>query len=87
MKKIHAVPIPLWAKLGLSDTPPVPCEFALDQIVKYTNNQGAEFIMRVIGFSKTISPLGFIHLTRSHKDDEYGCAWWFPHKPEQLKAI
>ena len=67
----------------LRQTPPVPCEFQVGDQVTYKNEFGVTFTgMRVIGFADDDSFYGrFIHIT----GPEHAGAYWFPHKPEDLR--
>lgn len=63
----------------LVDTPPVPCDFRVGDIVTYTNDQGVAFKgRRITGFARDNSFYGrFVHLE--------GGAYWFPAHPDSLK--
>lgn len=76
----------IWERFGCKENPPEPCEFTIGQHVIFTNDYGLEFEMDVIGFSEDTSFQGrFIH-TIVHGTDGKGSAWWFPHRPSELRA-
>jgi len=84
-KRIHGAGFELWEKFGLQKFPPVQCEFKMGQKVIFTNEYGLEFEMDVVGYSKDTEFYGrFIH-TVTHGTDGNGSAWWFPHRPEELR--
>ena len=91
-KQIHGKPIPLWEKLGLQQSPPVECPFAIGDRVIYTNEYGMKFDNEIIGFSDKVYFFGdrnsadcgrFIHLRRYGKSED-GDAWWFPYSPQEI---
>lgn len=58
-------------------TPPIPCEFAVGDLVTYTNEYGVQFFNRVVtGFSPTVEAGRFVYFDNS--------AWWFPANPGSL---
>lgn len=66
----------------LSSEPPVSCDFKVGDKVIFTNYYGVEFELKVIGFSKDNDLFkygNFIHLNSG--------AYWFPHKPSELRHI
>jgi hypothetical protein len=69
-------------KKNLSDTPPEPCEFKVNDIVTFTNEYGISFPGRkVIGFSKKGEVRHtdcFVHLSG---DTPY----WFGISPKTIK--
>ena len=66
----------------LSQTPPVPCDFKVGDVVTFTNEFGVEFEDRtVMGFASNAKFHGrFIHLGPPTD------AYWFPCRPNQLKV-
>ena len=62
----------------LSQTPPVPCDFKVGDVVTFTNEFGVEFEDRtVMGFASNAKFYGrFIHLSND--------AYWFPVRPDEL---
>ncbi|MCK9554134.1 hypothetical protein [Aquamicrobium sp.] len=67
----------------LRQVPPVPCDLAVGDRVTFTNEFGVSFVgMKVIGFAEDDGFYGrFIHIT----GPEHAGAYWFPHKPSELK--
>lgn len=67
----------------LRQEPPIPCDLKVGDRVTFTNEYGISFHdMRVIGFAEDDSFYGrFIHIT----GPTYPGAYWFPHKPSELK--
>lgn len=67
----------------LRQTPPVPCDLSVGDRVTFTNEYGVSFpCMRIIGFADDDSFYGrFIHIT----GPEHPGAFWFPHKPDELR--
>lgn len=59
-------------------TPPAPCEFAPGDFVTYTNDYGAQFDQRVVGFSPEANSYGFVYL-------DFASGWWHPVQPESLR--
>lgn len=73
------------SKEDLLKLPPIECDLKVGDKVIYTNDNGVEFDMIVIGFSEDPYFLArgmFIHLT---PDNEHEGAWWFPHKRKELR--
>lgn len=59
------------------ESPPVPCEFCVGDIVTFTNDYGISFPDRIItGFSPSVEGGRFIYY-----DSE---SWWFPVSAESL---
>lgn len=72
----------------LSKVPPVESNFKVNDVVTFTNDSGVEFPgMTIIGFSYDTSFYGRFIYVAFPGDRAYsgGCAYWFPHKPEELK--
>ena len=87
MKPMHGQPKHFWEEHGLSQFPPVECDFRVGDKVIYTNDNGLKFDMEVVGFSKDASFYGrFIHLI-AHKTNGDGSAWWSPHHPSELCMV
>jgi hypothetical protein len=88
-KPIHGQRPPIWLRLGLCEHPPVKCPFKIGDAVEFTNEAGLKFTEIVIGFAKDASFYGsFIHITpRLTPLGEPTDAWWFPHKPSELRPI
>ena len=63
---------------GITNTPSIPCDLKVGDIVTYKNENGVEFNNRIIiGFSTHLIISGrFIHLAND--------AWWFPVKRTEL---
>ena len=58
-------------------TPPVPCDFAVGDVVTFTNDYGAKFHNRLVtGFSPAPEYGRFVYLDKD--------AWWFPVRPQSL---
>ena len=73
---------------GLSDKPPIECKFKIGEEVIFTNRAGVSFQeMIIIGFADKPNPNGaFIYI--AYPDDRaFACAYWFPHKPEELTKV
>lgn len=61
----------------VQDTPPVPCEFNVGDVVTFTNDYGAKFHNKLVtGFAPTVEYGRFVYLDKD--------AWWFPVNPSQL---
>lgn len=54
MKPIHGAPKPKDVPSDMTDTPPVPCEFSVGNVVTYTNDYGVKFRARVRGFTRKL---------------------------------
>ena len=93
MNPKHPKPIqgqrpPLWQRLNLREHPTVPCGFKIGDRVEYTNDNGVKFDDEiVIGFANDANFYGrFIHLSPGLTEaGEPRDAWWFPHKPSDLR--
>lgn len=70
---------------------PLPCDFKKGDKVIYTNDAGIEFEMIVVGFTdrkdwpEDYLPGRFINISQNETGE--GSAWWFPHKPSELRKI
>jgi len=63
---------------SLETTPPVECEFAVGDVVTFTNEYGVSFPgQTIIGFAEDDSFYGRFIYTDSD-------AYWFPSRPEEL---
>ena len=86
-KPIHGEKAPLYEHYKLKPVPPVPCDFCIGDRVIFTNEYGLKFDMDVIGFADNTEFYGrFIHIVR-HGSNGDGSAWWFAHKPDELKKF
>lgn len=67
-------------KKGINDKAPNGCDFVVDELVTYTNENGVKFgPYKIIGFAKGVKDVKterFIHLNNE--------CYWFPVKAEQL---
>lgn len=88
-KRIHGEPAALWQRLNLQQEPPVQCDFKVGDCVEFTNDYGVKYIDFVIGFSEDANFHGrFVHISPSlTASGEPTDAWWFPHKPSELRSI
>lgn len=81
----HYTPNKLFIPHGLLDESPVLCEFKKGDVVTFTNEFGVVFEgMVVIGFGYPKEDWlkgAFIHIDRPGHE----CAWWFPHRADELK--
>lgn len=85
MKPIHGNPPELWCVHGLKKSPPIDCDFKINDKVIFTNDYGISFAQIVIGFADDDSFQGrFIHCISEGGTWE-GSAGWFPHRPNQLQ--
>lgn len=82
MKPIHGAPIPFHVAHGLSDSPPIPCDFKLGDRVIFTNDAGGKWTHTVRAFSKAIGPHDWGRFIYVFPDND---AWWFPVAPASLR--
>lgn len=73
LMKQHKYPL----ATDLQNTPPVPCEFKVGDVVTFTNDYGVKFHDKVVtGFAPSVENGRFVYLDKD--------AWWFPVNPSQL---
>lgn len=77
-KPIHGAPKPKDVPTDMTDTPPIPCDFAVGDPVVYTNDYGGKFNLVVRGFTKEIWLKGrFVYV--------FTDCWWMPVSPASLR--
>jgi hypothetical protein len=73
LMKQHKYPL----ATDLQNTPPVPCEFKVGDVVTFTNDYGVKFHDKVVtGFAPSVENGRFVYFDSD--------AWWFPVNPSQL---
>lgn len=80
-KPIHGELVPFHSAHGLSENPPVPCDFKLGDPVIFTNDAGLKFAHTIRGFSKKVEAFDHGRFVYIFHDTD---AWWFPVGPESL---
>lgn len=77
---INYRPNPWTDAITMHMTPPVPCDFQVGDVVRYTNDNGAQFELTVKGFTEEVTSWGaFIYI--------FNDCYWYPAKPENCKLI